>query len=71
MRGGTNKPKTRVQHHYQHFMRPNLADDAPARSFYRMRNAFNRALPTTKRWAMAVDFQNNVNAALEREKNEK
>jgi hypothetical protein len=52
-------------------MPPRFPDDSKYGSLGRMHSSFSRALPATKRWAMAVDFENNVKAALEREKNEK
>ena len=70
MRSRHNKPKPRVQHHYQHMI-PYVAIDRVLWSgLTRCLNAFNKSLPATKRWAMGVDFDNNVAAALEREKKE-
>ena len=40
----------------------------PYDGFFRLRAVFQRSLPTTKAWTLSTDFQNNVSAALEREK---
>lgn len=68
MRSHHNKPKPKVQHHYQHMIPYVEQGKIPWLGLAKLINAFGKSLPTTKRWAMGVDFDNNVKAALEREK---
>ena len=70
MRGGPVKRKQRVQHHWQHMILETSSGEVPWDGMNKLRGAFIKALPMTKRWAMSVDFQNNVSAALAREKKE-
>jgi hypothetical protein len=63
----TIKPKPkRVQRAVQHML-PDF-NLLPYDGYIRLRSAFTRSLATTKAWTLSTDFQNNVNAALEREK---
>ena len=69
MRSTARKPKPKVQHHYQHMI-PYITN-TQLQNWYgmaRIINAFTKSMPNTKRWAMGVDFDNNVAAALAREK---
>lgn len=69
MRSHASKRKPKVQHHYQHMI-PYISS-TQTQHWYGMSkiiNAFTKSLPNTKRWAMGVDFDNNVAAALAREK---
>ena len=40
----------------------------PYEGYNRLVSVFKRTRATTKAWTLSTDFQNNVNAALEREK---
>ena len=69
MRGIHKKTRRGTQRHWQLMLSTFTYDEIPLEGLKRFMRAFNASLPTTKRWAMSSDFQNNVNAALEREKN--
>ena len=68
MRSHHNKPKPKVQHHYQHMIPYITQEKTPWIGLIKCVNAFAKSLQNTKRWAMGVDFDNNVAAALAREK---
>lgn len=59
------KPK-RVWRNVQHMV-PDFRM-LPYEGYNRLVNVFKRTRATTKAWTLSTDFQNNVNAALEREK---
>ena len=40
----------------------------PYEGYNRLVNVFKRSRVSTRTWTLSTDFQNNVNAALEREK---